>query len=147
MPFNKLSLSILLSLSASLCVAQEEFPMPEVPAEFPGGYQAFYYFVVDSLQYPTEAKEKRIEGKVHVQFVIDETGDLIDKSVKAVKSDNELLNQAAIDVVRKSPNWIPARLTKKGETVKQRIILPITFKPPSEKEEKKMMKRKSKRKQ
>ena len=127
MLFNKLSLSILLSLSVSLCVAQEEFPIPKIPAEYPGGYQALYDFIYDNLQYPLEAKEKGIEGKVYVQFIIDQTGDLIDESVKAVKSDNELLNQAAVDIVRKSPNWTPARLTKNGDTVKQRIIIPVSF--------------------
>ena len=128
MQLLKLYWSLTLIFTFKLCIAQEDFPIAGVPAEYPGGYQAFYYFVNDSLQYPAEAKEKGIEGKVYVQFVIDKTGDLVNESVVAVKSDNELLNQAAIDVVKKSPNWIPARLTKKGAVIKQRIIMPITFK-------------------
>lgn len=102
MQFNKLSFSFLLLLTTSLCIAQEEFPLVKVPAEYSGGYQAFYDFVNDSLQYPIEAKERGIEGKVYVQFVIDETGDLVDESVKAVKYDSELLNQAAVDVIKKA---------------------------------------------
>ncbi len=76
-----------------------------------------------SLVYPPEARAAGAEGKVFVQFVVDEQGAVQD--AKAVRCPSELLCQAAIDAVR-AAEFRPGR--QKGQAVKVRFTLPIDFK-------------------
>ncbi|UII21782.1 energy transducer TonB [Fulvivirga ligni] len=105
-------------------VAEEIFQIVEDPAMPPGGYPAFYKFVGDKLKYPAQARRMGIEGKVFVQFVVDKDGSLTD--VKAVKGIGAGCDEEAVRVIKTAPKWSPPK--QRGKPVKQRIILPITFK-------------------
>ena len=50
----------------------------EEPAEFPGGERALYRYISEHVKYPVIAQENGVEGKVYVNFVVDETGNAID---------------------------------------------------------------------
>lgn len=89
-----------------------------------GGITAFYEYVQNSMKYPEQARTKRIEGKVFVQFVVDENGKLTD--VKAVKGIGGGCDQEAVRVIRESDVWKPGE--QRGRKVSVRMILPITFK-------------------
>jgi periplasmic protein TonB len=89
-----------------------------------GGMTAFYSFVKDNLKYPTPAKRMDIEGKVFVQFIVERDGSLTD--VQAIKGIGGGCDEEAIRVVKACPNWKPAK--QRGKPVRQRMILPITFK-------------------
>lgn len=43
----------------------------EVTPEFPGGFQALEEFITTNLNYPQEAKEAGIEGRVFVSFIVE----------------------------------------------------------------------------
>ncbi|MBL3655018.1 energy transducer TonB [Fulvivirga sediminis] len=105
-------------------VAEEIFQIVEDPAQPPGGYPAFYKFVADKLKYPAQARRMGIEGKVFVQFVVDTDGTLTD--VQAVKGIGAGCDEEAVRVIKSAPKWSPPK--QRGKPVKQRIILPITFK-------------------
>lgn len=105
-------------------VAEQIFQIVEDPAMPPGGYQAFYEYVGKKLKYPAQARRMGIEGKVYVQFVVDTDGSLTD--VKAVKGIGAGCDQEAVRVIEAAPKWSPPK--QRGKPVKQRIILPITFK-------------------
>ena len=47
---------------------------PDVMAEFPGGMNALREFIAGNLQYPEEASKNGVQGKIFIQFVVDETG-------------------------------------------------------------------------
>ena len=74
-------------------------------------------------EYPKEALDKGIEGKVLVEAVIDENGNVIDARIKY--SDNEIFNEAALAAMRKM-KFKPAK--RNGKPVKVRVIQPFTFK-------------------
>ena len=76
------------------------------------------------LRYPEEAVENGIQGRVLVNFVLDEKGKVHD--VRVVRGVNELLDAEAVRVVSASPNWRPARV--RGEKVKCEISMYIEFK-------------------
>lgn len=76
------------------------------------------------LRYPEEAVENGIQGRVLVNFVLDEKGKVND--VKVVRGVHELLDAEAVRVVSASPNWRPARV--RGEKVKCEISMYIEFK-------------------
>lgn len=104
-------------------VAEEVFMIVEDPATPPGGYEAFYKYVADKLKYPAQARRMGIEGKVYVQFVVDKDGTLTE--VQAVKGIGAGCDEEAVRVIKGAPKWSPPK--QRGKPVKQRIILPITF--------------------
>jgi len=105
-------------------VAEEIFTIVEDPAQPIGGYPAFYEYIGKNMKYPTQARRMGIEGRVYVQFVIDKDGSIID--VQAVKGIGAGCDEEAVRVVKGHPAWNPPK--QRGQPVKQRIVLPITFK-------------------
>ncbi|MEQ8926592.1 MAG: TonB family protein [Fulvivirga sp.] len=89
-----------------------------------GGFDKYYGQIAANLKYPIEARKKGIQGKVYIQFVVDEKGNVGD--VKAVKGIGHGCDDAAVLAVQNSGKWSAPILD--GKAVKQRIILPITFK-------------------
>lgn len=96
----------------------------EVAAEFKGGIEALRKFIAANIEYPEYATEHKIEGKVHVMFVIDEQGFVSD--VNILQSAHELFDKEAIRVIYSMPQWKPAEFD--GEKVKSYYTLPINFK-------------------
>ena len=95
----------------------------EQPPTYKGGMIEFYKYVAENLNYPPNAREKRITGKVFVQFVVDKDGSIID--AKVVKSVDPELDTEALRVIQQSPKWIPA--VQRGKNVKVRMNIPIVF--------------------
>ena len=75
------------------------------------------------LRYPQEAVRQGIQGRVLVDFVIDEKGRVTD--VRAVKSSHPLLEDEALRVIKASPDWKPGRV--RGKKVKSQISLNVEF--------------------
>ncbi len=105
---------------------EEDVPPPPPPS------QVFQVYEVDEPpepvvnvqpEYPEIARQAGLEGKVLVEAVIDENGNVIDARVKY--SDNEIFNQAALAAMRKM-KFKPAK--QKGIPVKVKIIQPFIFK-------------------
>jgi len=103
----------------------EVFTIVEESAMPPGGYAAFYERMSSTLKYPAQAKKEGIEGKVYVQFIVDKTGKLTDyKVMKGIGAGCDAAAIAAFEQLNET--W--SAPTQRGVAVKQRIILPITFK-------------------
>ena len=96
----------------------------EENAQFPGGDAAMYKWIANHLQYPEECRDKSIQGRVIVQFVVNKDGSISD--IKVLKSPHSLLSKEAIRVVNAMPFWKPAKV--KGEVVRSSFRLPINFK-------------------
>jgi protein TonB len=64
------------------------------------------------------------EGKVFVQFVINKDGSISD--VVAIKGIGAGCDEEAVRIIQSSPQWTPGK--QRGKPVKQRMVLPITFK-------------------
>jgi TonB family protein len=92
--------------------------------EYTGGYDKMVEYLQENLRYPTAAAEKKLEGVVYVQFVIDETGKVLDPN--AIRGIEKSVDEEAIRVVSGMPNWIPGR--QDGKNVKVRFVLPVRFK-------------------
>jgi protein TonB len=96
----------------------------EVMPEFPGGEKAMMDFVAENVQYPDEAKEKEISGRVLVSFVVEKDGSIGD--VKVVRGIGGGCDEEAIRVVKAMPKWKPGM--EKGKTVRVSYMMPFTFK-------------------
>lgn len=99
------------------------YSVVEVMPEFPGGMQGCLEFISKNIKYPVEAQEKKIMGKVIVQFVVEKDGSL--SGFKVVRSVDEILDNEAIRVLKMMPKWTPG--TVKGEAVRCKYTLPVAF--------------------
>jgi protein TonB len=100
------------------------FGHPEYLPQFPGGEAELMNFLRSNLQYPLECKEKAIEGRVVVKFIIDEFGKIICLHVH--RTLHPALDKEALRVVKLMPDWKPA--SNNGVPCKACYILPILFK-------------------
>jgi len=94
----------------------------ELP-QFPGGNHALFQFIKDNQRYPQIAKENGIQGRVILQFVVDETGKVSDP--KVLRSVDPSLDAEAIRIVKAMPRWTPG--VKDGKAVAVRYTLPVNF--------------------
>jgi len=87
-------------------------------------------WVYSHLEYPAEAKEKKLEGKVYVQFVIDKDGSITDP--KVVRDIGGGCGQAALNMLKEmsQTKWIPGK--QGGKPVRVYFTLPIKFELESE---------------
>jgi hypothetical protein len=73
-------------------------------AEFPGGSEALYKFISDSLAISITYAEITLTERIYTKFTIDTIGALT--NIEIAKGINPELDQAALDLVKKMPNWI-----------------------------------------
>ena len=92
-------------------------------AQFPGGDAACYKWLADHIKYPKECADKGIQGRVHVQFVINKDGSIVE--AKALRSPDDKLTEEALRCVNAMPKWKPAKV--KGNVVRSSFLLPISF--------------------
>ena len=99
------------------------FTVVEQQPEFPGGTQALMEFIRTNLRYPVPCVEDSIEGRVTLSFVIERDGSVTE--ISKLRSPNEDLTKEAIRVVSAMPKWSPGK--QRGEAVRVRYVLPVTF--------------------
>ena len=97
--------------------------MPEVQAKFPGGEAALLQFISRNLKYPEIAQEQELQGTVVLRFKVNVDGLVSD--IKIEKSLSRECDQAAMDVVRKLPRFIPAK--ENGRPIPVWFRLPLRF--------------------
>ncbi|MPM05944.1 hypothetical protein SDC9_52239 [bioreactor metagenome] len=99
------------------------FTVVENEAEFPGGIEAMNRFMAENIKYPTLAKQKNIEGKVIISFIVEKNGTLSD--IRTIKDIGEGCGDEGVRIVKLMPKWKPAK--QKGQPVRQQFLLPISF--------------------
>lgn len=92
-------------------------------AQFPGGESALLAFLKQKAEYPREAVEVGISGRVYVEFIINKDGKVSD--IKIARGIHPLLDMAALKVVQMLPAWKPAMQGFKPVRVK--MTVPINF--------------------
>ena len=101
----------------------EVFQVVEEMPEFPGGMAECMKWLGQNINYPAEAKEKGVQGRVIVQMVVEKDGTIT--NAKVVRGVDPLLDAEALRVVNQSPKWKPGM--QKGEAVRVKYTLPIMF--------------------
>lgn len=114
-----------LILSTLLAGALTSALYADIPPSFPGGMEALISFLSTNLQYPTRAAENGIEGKVLVQFDVDENGKI--SNARILRPVDPDLEEEAMRIVYAMPTWTPAT-DETQHPVASQAVLPITFK-------------------
>jgi len=104
--------------SDSIHIKVDEMP------EFPGGQNAMLQFISKNIQYPKFAKERGIQGRVVVKFVVQKDGSI--SNVEVMRSVDEHLDAEVVRLVKSMPNWKPGK--HNGEVVNVQYVLPVVFK-------------------
>lgn len=94
---------------------------PEIDASFPGGILTLNKFITDNIQYPEI--QVAYQEQVFVSFIVEKDGSIT--TIKVARGITPELNNEALRVIRKMPNWIPAE--NKGKPVRSRVLLPFRF--------------------
>ena len=92
--------------------------------EFPGGEDAMMLFIQKNIQYPDDARETDIQGRVVVGFVVTEDGSIADIKIK--KSVCPSIDAEAIRIVKLFPKFKPGSIG--GKPARIEFTLPIMFK-------------------
>ncbi len=104
--------------------SDEIFLVVEENANPKGGISEFYQYVGNHIKYPAQARRLRVEGRVYVEFVVGKDGKIFDAIT--VKGIGAGCDEEAVRIILSAPAWNPAK--QRGKPVKQRMVLPITFK-------------------
>ena len=94
----------------------------EMP-QFPGGPSALFEFLSKNIQYPKEAEDANLQGRVIVSFVVEKDGSV--SNAKVVRPIDPLLDAEALRVVNSMPKWIPGK--QNGEAFRVKYTIPVTF--------------------
>ena len=96
----------------------------EVKPTFNGGdADAFVKYVQQNIKYPQRAIENEEQGRVTVNFVVDQNGKI--QNAKVVKGVSELLDAEALRVINNAPDWTPAK--QGGKNVPVTYSIPVVF--------------------
>lgn len=113
------------------------YEVEEMPVFSQGGEEGLKKFIAVNVKYPENSRKEGIQGKVYVQFVVDEHGKVVNAKevrTKAVKpdKDNKMvtcaapeLTEEALRVVSSLPDFTPGK--QKGKAVKVAFTIPINF--------------------
>lgn len=98
--------------------ADEIFVVVEEQPVLIGGLKALQ----ENIRYPVVARNAGIEGRVIVQFIVDEQGNVTTPTV--MRGRHSSLNKEALRVIREA-TFTPGK--QRGNAVKVQMALPITF--------------------
>lgn len=96
----------------------EDLPQP------PGGYHEFMKWLTRNLKYPTVVQQRKQQGKVVAEFIVNKDGSVTDVGV--VKSLCTECDEEALRVLRMMPRWTPG--IQNNKPCRTKVCIPIVFK-------------------
>lgn len=100
------------------------FRIVEELPEFPGGATAFMKWLTNNLRYPTTAQQRKVEGKVVAQFIVNTDGSI--SNIELVTRVDPNLDREALRVLKMMPQWKAGKQNDKP--CRTQVCIPIVFK-------------------
>jgi protein TonB len=107
----------------SIPVVDAPNPFFEPVPEYPGGINNLYQYFTAHFQYPANAKQENIQGRVIVSMIVEKDGSITNARIEHGIS--PVLDNEALKLVNASPKWKPG--TVNGKPVRVQRTLPINF--------------------
>lgn len=98
-----------------------EYEDVEVKPTYRKDIYALYRHLAAEIHYPDSAMAKGIEGRVIIRFVVEKDGHL--SNFEVLRTPDNILNEEAIRVLRKTESWIPAQ--NRGRPVRCNFCMPV----------------------
>jgi|GEM_PF-507552 len=115
-----------------LFVTTDSVVLPDIPfdiveemPEFPGGEEALFRFLGKEIKYPKFAFDNRIQGTVHLRFIVGKDGYVQEESIEILRSPHESLSRESIDAIKNMPQWKPGM--QRGKRVPVYYKLPVKY--------------------
>ncbi|MET3978417.1 TonB family protein [Mucilaginibacter sp. UYP25] len=99
------------------------FTAVEQSPNFPGGDGAFGKWLSQNVKYPKDARDKNIQGRVILTFIVEKDGSLT--GVKILRGVSDDIDKESLRVMGNSPAWKPG--IQNGRVVRVAYSLPINF--------------------
>lgn len=93
---------------------------------FKGGIDSLMNFIQRNLHYPQWEREHKIEGTVHVKFIVDKKGKVKDAKITKSVAGSRNMDASVLRIINSMPDWIPGK--DNGDAVNVEFHLPILFK-------------------
>lgn len=103
----------------------EVFTLVESMPEFPGGIAEMMKYIQQNITYPVKERDKGIQGKCWLKFVVTPNGSICDVVVLKGVPNCDACDQEAIRVIQSMPKWKPG--SQNGHNVAVFFNLPINF--------------------
>ena len=97
----------------------------EEEADFPGGFAEMAKFINENIDYPQEAIDLGIKGRVTVRFVVEKDVRISNVSIATPLPGCKACDKAAQKVVEKMPSWKAGK--NGGRAVRTWVTLPVKF--------------------
>ena len=101
-----------------------DFRVVEDLPQFPGGAVAFMKWLTKNLRYPTSAQQRKVQGRVVAQFIVNKDGTVSD--LELVEKLDPQCDREALRVLRMMPRWQAGIMDAKP--CRTRVCIPIVFK-------------------
>ncbi len=101
----------------------KNYMVKEALPTFRGGESAFGHYLGQSIRYPEASRNRGVQGRVILSFVVERDGSLT--GIKILKSVSYDIDAEAIRVISQSPKWNPG--VQHGIPVKVAYTMPINF--------------------
>ncbi len=99
------------------------FEVTEVMPEFPGGMSALIEYISKNIKYPEAGKAKGIQGRVTVQFVVNQDGSI--SNTKILRGLSPEFDAEALRLFNSMPKWKPGM--QRGQAVRVKYTCPVVF--------------------
>ena len=90
---------------------------------FEGGDAALLKYLRENLKYPDKTKDRGVQGRLVIGFIVEKDGSLTD--VKVLRPVDIDLDAEVLRLVKGMPKWIPGR--QNGKRVRVRYNVPVSF--------------------
>ena len=121
------SLETLLGALSALADAPSNDTVYQIVAQmpkFPGDETKLMEHIAKNIKYPQEARDKGIQGRVFIGFVIEKDGSV--SNVKVLRGIDKECDAEAVRVISSLPKWTPGM--QEGKPVRVSYQIPINFK-------------------
>ena len=100
------------------------FRVVEELPEFPGGAVELMKWLTKNLKYPTSAQQRKVQGKVVAQFIVNIDGSI--SNIELLTHVDPSLDREALRVVRLMPKWKAGK--QDAKPCRTQVCIPIVFK-------------------
>lgn len=103
--------------------SDEIFTTVDKSPEFPGGFEALYKYIGQTIKYPEQAQKEKIQGRIFIKFIVEKDGSV--SSPQVLKSLGYGCDEEAIRVITQMPKWQAG--SQNGKTARVYFTMPIQF--------------------